>query len=498
MCRLWSPGSSRWTCSKACTWPWHNSKAVVRKSRINMPARYGVPAIALRRSAFPKCSKSRSAPGAGSARFPRADYVCVRRTVLLTRKFASRSTSAVSRNRANASPGSCCRASASPTNVRRLEPDARRIVPSERRWFRRKARVQLTFILEGGKKMAFLACPLPRPATDRILLAHGGGGRLTNQLIENVFLSAFSNSALKARHDGAVFFTNGGGLAMTTDTYVVQPLVFPGGTIGDLAVNGTVNDLAMCGARPLALSAGFILEEGLPMMTLCTIVDSMAEAARVAEVPIVTGDTKVVDKGKGDGLFVNTAGIGVVIAPKLIGPESVCPGDAVLISGDLGSHGTAILSVRNGLEFEGEVKSDTAPVWPAVEALFEAGIEVHCMRDLTRGGLSSALNEIASLARLRITVDEVRIPVSGLVRGACELLGLDPLYVANEGRFVAFVPEREADHALEILRSQTVSAGAVRAGTVHEGSSGIVTLQSRVGGHRVLDMLSGEQLPRIC
>ena len=346
--------------------------------------------------------------------------------------------------------------------------------------------------------MAFLSCPLPRPATDRILLAHGGGGRLTNQLIESVFLSAFSNSALKARHDGAVFSANGGGLAMTTDTYVVQPLVFPGGTIGDLAVNGTVNDLAMCGARPLALSAGFVLEEGLPMMTLCTIVDSMAEAARVAEVPIVTGDTKVVDKGKGDGLFVNTAGIGVVIAPKLIGPESVCPGDAVLISGDLGSHGTAILSVRNGLEFEGEVKSDTAPVWPAVEALFEAGIEVHCMRDLTRGGLSSALNEIASLARLRITVEEVRIPVSGLVRGACELLGLDPLYVANEGRFVAFVPERETDHALEILRSQTVSAGAVCAGTVHEGSSGIVTLQSRVGGHRVLDMLSGEQLPRIC
>lgn len=285
---------------------------------------------------------------------------------------------------------------------------------------------------------------------------------------------------------------------MTTDTYVVQPLVFPGGTIGDLAVNGTVNDLAMCGARPLALSAGFVLEEGLPMMTLCTIVDSMAEAARVADVPIVTGDTKVVDKGKGDGLFVNTAGIGVVIAPKLIGPESVCPGDAVLISGDLGSHGTAILSVRNGLEFEGEVKSDTAPVWPAVEALLEAGIEVHCLRDLTRGGLSSALNEIASLARLRITVEEVRIPVSGLVRAACELLGLDPLYVANEGRFVAFVPERGADHALEILRSQTVSAGAVRAGTVHEGSSGIVTLQSRVGGHRVLDMLSGEQLPRIC
>ena len=346
--------------------------------------------------------------------------------------------------------------------------------------------------------MTIQSCPLPRPATDRILLAHGGGGRLTNHLIESVFVSAFSNSALEPLHDGAVLSANGGRLAMTTDTYVVQPLVFPGGTIGDLAVNGTVNDLAMCGARPLALSAGFVLEEGLSMDTLRSIVASMAKAARVAKVPIVTGDTKVVDKGKGDGLFVNTAGIGVVIAPKLVGPESVCPGDAVLVSGDLGSHGTAILSVRNGLEFEGEVKSDTASLWPAVEALFEAGVEVHCLRDLTRGGLSSALNEIASLARLRITVEEVRIPVCAPVRGACELLGLDPLYVANEGRFVAFVPEREADHALELMRSQTASAGAVRAGTVHEDSSGIVTLRTRVGGHRVLDMLSGEQLPRIC
>jgi len=330
------------------------------------------------------------------------------------------------------------------------------------------------------------------------LLAHGGGGRLTNQLIESVFLSAFSNPALQSRHDGAVLPLNGGGLAMTTDTYVVQPLIFPGGTIGDLAVNGTVNDLAMCGAKPLALSAGFVLEEGLSMASLRTIVASMGAAARIADVPIVTGDTKVVDKGKGDGLFVNTAGIGVVIAPKPVSPESVRPGDAVLVSGDLGAHGIAILSVRGGLEFEGAVSSDTAPLWPAVEALFEAGIEVHCLRDLTRGGLSSALNEIAAVAQLRITVDEVLIPVSDIVRGACELLGLDPLYVANEGRFVAFVPESDASRALEILRSLDVSAGAVRAGTVYEDSCGIVTLRSRVGGNRVLDMLSGEQLPRIC
>ena len=346
--------------------------------------------------------------------------------------------------------------------------------------------------------MAILSCPLPRPATDRILLAHGGGGRLTNQLIESMFLPAFSNSALESRHDGAALSVSGARLALTTDTYVVHPLVFPGGTIGDLAVNGTVNDLAMCGARPIALSAGFVLEEGLSMEMLRTIVAAMREAARAAKVPIVTGDTKVVDKGKGDGLFLNTTGIGVVVAPKPVGPESVRPGDAVLVSGALGAHGIAILSVRGGLEFEGAVSSDTAPLWPPVEALFVAGIEVHCLRDLTRGGLSSSLNEIASVARLRITVEEALIPVAEVVRGACELLGLDPLYVANEGRFVAFVPESDASHALEILRSQTVSAGAVRVGTVHENSSGIVTLRSRVGGNRVLDMLSGEQLPRIC
>jgi hydrogenase expression/formation protein HypE len=352
--------------------------------------------------------------------------------------------------------------------------------------------------LEGEKKMAIRSCPLPLPATERILLAHGGGGRLTNQLIESVFLPAFRNPALESRHDGALFSADGVQLAMTTDTYVVQPLVFPGGSIGDLAVNGTVNDLAMCGARPLALSAGFVLEEGLPLKTLHAIVDSMREAARIASVSVVTGDTKVLDKGRGDGLFINTAGIGVVLAPHPIGPEAVRQGDAVIVSGDLGMHGIAVLSVREGLEFEGEVKSDTAPLWPAIEALFNAGIEIRCLRDLTRGGLASALNEIATVARLNIEVEESLIPVSDVVRGACELLGLDPLYVANEGRFVAFVPEREVSRALEVLRSQPVAAGAVRAGTVHETPSAVVTLRTRIGGNRVLDMLSGEQLPRIC
>jgi hydrogenase expression/formation protein HypE len=329
-------------------------------------------------------------------------------------------------------------------------------------------------------------------------LAHGGGGRLTNQLIESVFLPAFSNSALNVRHDGALLAATGAQLAMSTDTYVVQPLIFPGGTIGVLAVNGTANDLAMCGARAIALSAGFVLEEGLLMETLRLVVASMRDAALAVNVPIVTGDTKVVDKGKGDGIFINTTGIGIVMAPKAIGPEFVKSGDALLISGDLGSHGIAILSVRNGLEFEGEVRSDTACVWPAVEALFEAGIDVHCLRDLTRGGLSSALNEIASVVGLRITVDESLIPVSEVVRGACELLGLDPLYVANEGRFALFVPEKDVDEALRVLRSCPVSSSSVRAGTVHDHSSGIVTVRSRIGGNRVLDMLSGEQLPRIC
>jgi len=330
------------------------------------------------------------------------------------------------------------------------------------------------------------------------LLAHGGGGRLTNQLIESIFLPAFYNSSLASRHDGAVLSAGNVRLAMSTDTYVVQPPIFPGGTLGDLAVNGTVNDLAMCGAKPLALSAGFVLEEGLPMDLLKTIVHSMRDAATNAGVPIVTGDTKVVDKGKADALFVNTAGIGVVVAPTAVCPDSVRSGDAVLVSGDLGAHGIAVLSVRGGLEFEGEVKSDTAAVWPAVEALLDASIEVHCLRDLTRGGLSSGLNEIASAAGLHIALEEAQIPVADAVRAACEILGLDPLYVANEGRFVAFVPERDVERALEVLRSQPVSSGAARIGTVRPASSGIVTLRSRIGGNRVLDMLSGEQLPRIC
>jgi len=345
-----------------------------------------------------------------------------------------------------------------------------------------------------------LSCPVPRAADGRIVLAHGGGGRLTHQLIENIFIPAFRNPMLEQRHDCAVVAVNGSRLAFTTDSFVVRPLVFPGGNIGDLAVNGTVNDLAMCGARPLYLSAGFILEEGLEMETLRTVVTSMQQAAAKANVQLVTGDTKVVDKGKGDGIFINTSGIGVIESnvKTAIGPASVQPGDAVIVSGDLGRHGIAILSVREGLEFESPILSDCANVWPSVERLLNAGIEVHCLRDLTRGGLATTLNEIASDSNVCIMLDEAAIPLDEVVKGACEILGLDPLYVANEGRFAVFVPAAQAEAALEVMKKVEVSQGSEHVGRVEETPRRTVVLHSRIGGNRVVDMLSGEQLPRIC
>lgn len=342
------------------------------------------------------------------------------------------------------------------------------------------------------------SCPPLFRDSDRILLAHGGGGRLMQQLLEKLFLPAFANDALERRHDGAVVEVGGLRLAFTTDSYVVRPLVFPGGDIGSLAIHGTVNDLAMCGARPLFLSAGFILEEGLPVATLERVVGSMREAALAAGVALVTGDTKVVDKGKGDGIFINTAGIGLVEASQPIGPRQVRPGDAVILSGDLGAHGIAVLSVREGLEFDAPVESDSAPLWAPVQGLIQAGVELHCLRDLTRGGLSAALNEIATAAQLAIRIEEAKVPVREAVRGACELLGLDPLYVACEGRFAAFVPGEQAERAVEVLRRFPVSAAAEIAGRVEEVPAGTVILRSRIGANRVLDLLSGEQLPRIC
>ncbi len=331
------------------------------------------------------------------------------------------------------------------------------------------------------------ACPLPIPEKKTVQLAHGGGGRLMQQLIREVFVRSFGDPLSTHLHDGATWPVSEGTLAFTTDSYVVQPLFFPGGDIGSLAVHGTVNDLAMCGATPLWLSAGFILEEGLAIETLQRVVDSMAKAAREAGVAIVTGDTKVVDKGKGDGIFINTAGIGVVPPGVNIGPKQIVPGDAILVSGDLGSHGVAVLSVREG-------SSDSAPLHRVVAHLIAAGIEIHCLRDLTRGGLASALNEIASASGTTLSIDERAIAVQNEVQGACEVLGLDPLYVANEGRFVAFVPKADAERALVIMRNHAVARKASLVGEAGSRGSSPVVLKTVLGTHRILDLLSGEHL----
>ena len=343
------------------------------------------------------------------------------------------------------------------------------------------------------------SCPIPISNYPRVLLAHGGGGRLTHQVIEKIFLHAFRNPRLETRHDGAVLASTGRRLAFTTDSYVVHPLFFPGGDIGSLAVHGSVNDLAMCGARPLYLSAGFILEEGLPMETLWRVACSMRTAADASGVEIVTGDTKVVERGKGDGIFINTSGIGSIEHDLTIAPASVREGDAVILSGDVGRHGISVLAVREGLAFETEIESDSAPVVAPVLDLLRAGLEVHCLRDLTRGGLATVLVEIAETAGIHIRIDEDAVPVREDVQGACEILGFDPLYVANEGRFVCFVPASEAERAAGILRSHAVSAGARLIGSVAPGGKpGRVTMRSKIGATRIVDMLSGEQLPRIC
>ena len=343
-----------------------------------------------------------------------------------------------------------------------------------------------------------LQCPVPLTGRSEITIGHGGGGRLTEELIEGIFRPAFSNPALECRHDGAVLQCGRSRLAFTTDSHVVSPLFFPGGDIGKVAVNGTVNDLAMCGARPLWLSAGFILEEGLPMETLIRVVASMAAAAAAARVAIVTGDTKVVEHGKGDGLYVSTAGVGLIEHQLAIGPSHIMPGDAVILSGDIGRHGMAIMAVREGLAFESTIESDCAPLAAPVGALIGAGIAVHCMRDLTRGGLGTALIELAETRGLEIRVDERAIPVCEEVRGACEILGMEPMYVANEGRFVCFVPQTEVDEALEVL-AITVPAGTPTViGSVAEAQVGDVVLRSVIGSERILHRLSGEQLPRIC
>jgi len=341
-------------------------------------------------------------------------------------------------------------------------------------------------------------CPIPHAAGANITMAHGGGGSVMNRLIEQIFRSAFDNEFLNQRHDAARLPLDAKYLAFTTDSYVVQPLIFPGGDIGSLAVHGTVNDLAMAGARPRYLSAGFILEEGLETDLLERIVASMGRAATAAGVKIVTGDTKVIDRRGNDGLFINTAGVGIIEHDLVIAPQSVQPGDALLVNGDLGRHGIAIMAVREGLEFETTIESDSASVAGAVLALLDAGIEIHCLRDLTRGGLVSTANEIAEAAGRTIHFTESAIPVRDDVRGACELLGFDPLYVANEGRFAAFINPAHAERALAILRQHAQDTEPACIGYVTDEAIPRVTLESAIGATRILDMLSGEQLPRIC
>lgn len=351
--------------------------------------------------------------------------------------------------------------------------------------------------MTGSDKELSLSCPTPASMDDTVQMSHGGGGRAMAKLLDTIIRPGFDDAELDRGHDGAALELQGP-VAFTTDSYVVRPLFFPGGDIGALAINGTVNDIAMCGARPLFLSVGFILEEGLPLEVLGRVVASMRAAATAAGVRLVTGDTKVVDRGSADGLFVNTAGLGRIVAPAPVGPAGLRPGDAVILSGDIGRHGMAVMAAREGFGFETAIESDCAPLADPVLALLDAGIDVHCLRDLTRGGLASALVEIAETARLSIGIDEAAVHVSPPVAAACELLGLDVLHVANEGRFVAFVPGDSADRTLAVLRRHAATADAVVIGQVGDKRAGEVSCRGPLGVDRVVEMLSGEQFPRIC
>lgn len=342
------------------------------------------------------------------------------------------------------------------------------------------------------------SCPLPIADYKEIVLAHGSGGKMSQQLLQKMVLPQFANDLLNPLHDGAILNLHGGRVAFSTDSYVVNPLFFPGGDIGKLAVHGTVNDLAMCGARPQYLSCAFILEEGLPMEDFWRIVQSMRDAAANAGAMLVTGDTKVVDRGKADKIFINTSGVGIIPEGVDIHPKRAVPGDKIIVSGDIAVHGIAIMSVREGLEFETEIASDTAPLNGLVDAMLSACNDIHVLRDPTRGGVSSALTEIAQSANVGMHLDEAKIPIAEEVLGACEILGLDPLYVANEGKLIAIVPAFSADAVLAAMQASKLGGEAAIIGEVVADHSGFVTMKTRVGGTRVVDMLSGEQLPRIC
>src|SRR5271169_2446673 len=354
------------------------------------------------------------------------------------------------------------------------------------------------------------SCPAPLPAKDTILLGHGSGGKLSAELIRDIFRSALRNPVLARLDDQAIVNVNGQRLAITTDSFVVKPLFFPGGDIGSLAVHGTVNDLAMGGATPLFLSAAFIIEEGFSMDELRRVVNSLRQAAEEAGVQVVTGDTKVVEKGKGDGLFINTTGIGLVPEGLDLSADRACPGDKVVLSGSIGDHGIAILAQREGLEFETQIQSDSAALHRLVAAMLNVSSnanpnvnpnvnrDIRCMRDPTRGGVSSALNEIAERSRVGIELDESSLPIHEQVRGACELLGLDPLYVANEGKLIAIVAPESAEAVLQAMRRHPLGAEAQIIGSVKKENPGLVTMRTPFGTTRIVDMLAGDQLPRIC
>ena len=333
---------------------------------------------------------------------------------------------------------------------------------------------------------------------EKVLLDHGSGGKVSHSMFSDLILPLFDNPELSKQDDGATLDIEGIKLAFSTDSYVVDPIFFPGGNIGDLAVNGTVNDISMCGAIPKFISVGLILEEGLPVKDLRTILESMASAARKAGVKIVTGDTKVVPKGKADKIFINTSGIGVIPSHINVSGSNAKPGDKIIISGTIADHGIAVLSSREGLKFESEIKTDSAPLNKMVQSIIQSGCDIHVLRDPTRGGLGTTLNEIASQSKVGIKIDEQSLPVRGAVQGICELLGFDPLYIANEGKLIAFVPEKYARKALELIQQDEFGKDAVIIGEVTKEDPGRVFLKTRIGGLRIIDMLTGEQLPRIC
>ena len=342
------------------------------------------------------------------------------------------------------------------------------------------------------------SCPLPEGDGELITLAHGSGGRLTQQLIDDIFVPAFGEVNLASLEDAATIAFPWSDLAFTTDSFVIHPLFFPGGDIGQLAISGTVNDLAMVGSEPLFLSVALVIEEGLPIAVLKQVVASMAHTAREAGVQVVTGDTKVVERGKGDGVFITTSGIGRRVSPRPVGSQQICKGDVLILSGDVGRHGMAVMVAREGLELEGDLQSDVASLNGLVAELFNAGIDVHCMRDLTRGGLATAAVELAEACQLSINLNQPAIAVSRPVQAACELLGLDPHFVANEGRFLCLVPADEIDRALAIFHQHPLGENAAVVGTVDGSHPGWATLASAYGTRQKLSRLAGDQLPRIC